>query len=182
MTVAIVVGGAQGVLAEAAEAATLCPDSKVYFTNDMIAEFPYRGVAVTLHKAKLDTWLHLRRACAYPEPDAIWCQSQNNARGVTHRLDEWGGSVGLFAVKIALHEGHNRIILAGVPMSPEKKHFLRNTPWTVGRVFWPTWVLHDRELKDVVRSMSGRTRHHFGAPTLEWLHATTTNSRNARDG
>lgn len=95
------------------------------------------------------------------------------ALGVTNVWPEWlfpwsggGGTSALFAVRVALHLGYERVVLVGVPLDasghvfdpPEKTmgHDFNNDS---ARAAWD-----DPQIKDRVRSYSGWTRAFFGAP------------------
>jgi hypothetical protein len=87
-----------------------------------------------------------------------------------------GGSSSLFATRIALELGYERVVLAGVPLvgdtticdadGSEKVEEPSATGFAIYRGGWEK--VHD-EIADNVRSMSGWTRETFGEPTAEWL-------------
>jgi hypothetical protein len=88
-----------------------------------------------------------------------------------------GGSSSLFAVRIALELGYERVVLAGVPLvghtticdadGSEKV----DEPSAAGfGVYRGGWQKVHGEIAGHVRSMSGWTRETFGAPTAEWLN------------
>jgi hypothetical protein len=176
--VAIVIGGGADVLAEYAAVRELIPacdfmwhnDRLDYFVcNDMIAQFPEPiDHAVTLHPGKLRGWLRERRDRIGTVPVRTWCH-RGNVVGFTDSTPDWGGSSGLFAVKIAREQGHERIILAGVPMTVEGSHFRRRERWAAAHGFRPAWQRRADELAPFVRSLSGWTQEIFGAPDQAWL-------------
>src|SRR5208282_5102542 len=143
--IAVVVGGAQGVLEEYREAERLCIAAGLeivsFVINDMTAAFTGPiDHAVTLEPDKLTgpihgsgDWLSERKRRGFAEPRCTW--SHRRAAGVDHIAREWltdggrGGSSGLFAVKIARDLGFRKILLCGVPMRAEAKHFLRKQIW-----------------------------------------------------
>jgi hypothetical protein len=79
------------------------------------------------------------------------------------------GSSGLFGVKVALDDGHDRVVCAGIPMLRDAGHFARGKPWTQVDSFTRGWEIAMPHLKDKVRSMSGWTKEKLGVPTSEWL-------------
>ena len=178
--VAVIVGGADCVLAEYVEAERLCAEAGVDFTtlviNDMIAEFQdHVDHAVTLHPdARLNQWLDERQKNCLPAPANVWAHRKADigVNMVTRVCPEWGkGSSGLLAVKIALQElGCDRIILCGVPMTMEGGHFKRKQPWkAVTNNFRAEWQARQSELAPYVRSWSGWTAELFGVPTLDFV-------------
>ena len=82
------------------------------------------------------------------------------------------GSSGLFGIKIALEDGHDRVVLAGIPMTREAAHFQRGQPWVQIGEFTSAWTLMKPKLIGRVKSFSGWTREMLGAPTKEWLDGT----------
>ena len=87
-----------------------------------------------------------------------------------------GGSSGLFATRIALEVGYDRVVLAGVPLIGETGVMERDGTESVREpsgggfaIYRGGWQKVYNEIKDNVRSMSGWTRETFGAPTAEWL-------------
>ncbi len=79
------------------------------------------------------------------------------------------GSSGLYAVKVALDDGHHRVVLAGVPMEREANHFARGKPWTQRDCFTDAWKQQLSHFKLQTRSMSGWTQELLGGPDTEWL-------------
>jgi len=170
--IALVIAGAETVLAEAAFAEELLASlglrqRTTFAINDMIGDYPKECVAVTLHPDKLPRWLEARRRAGHPAPAAIWAHRQGNAL-VTNVTNDWAGSSALFAAKIALQTSHGRIILCGAPMTVSK-HYLRGTHWTSAIGFRRGWNAHLADIKDYVRSCSGWTADLLGQPTAEWL-------------
>jgi hypothetical protein len=173
--VAIVLGGANDVLAEYEKAAVLCAAagarSMVLATNDMIEVFAGRiDHAVTLHQeVKLPIWMDKRAKKELAMPAEVW--APRAARYVTRTCAQWGqGSVGLYAVKIALRElGCRCILLCGVPMTLEGNHFRRQRPWKDYHVFRKLWLTHKDEIALHVRSYAGWTAELLGTPTIEFV-------------
>lgn len=172
MRFAIIVGGSECVDEEVAQAQFLCRgyDLEYFFINDQISHFPDEGYAISLHPEKIPLWLNERRQKGYPTPLKVWCHRQHKNKAMTHVTPDWGGSSGLFALKIAREEEkHDHIILCGVPMKTDAKHFVRRINWTACEAFLRGWRAHTNDLRPYVRSMSGWTRELLGAPDEAFL-------------
>lgn len=176
---ALVLGGAESVFDDIVAARRLFEPDAYFVINDTIALWPERvDYAVTLHPGGLHYWLGQRVASGFSPPGQCWAH-RNRARGgdkraypeVSFVLEDDAGSSGLFAVKVARKSGFARIVLCGVPMSPDGKHILRHAPWGSAITFRSAWLKHRKRLSPFVRSMSGWTRDTFGPPTIEWLNS-----------
>lgn len=188
--IAIVVGGSERVWDDVSAAELFCHEAGLapqYFAaNDMIQRFPHPCIACTLHPDKLGMWL-TQRQCAnkYPMPSQVWSHlgGDNPARAnpyVTHRLKDWGGSVGLFSYQVARELGHDHVILCGVPMIATANHFVRGVKWSAAPAFTRSWENHHVEMAPHVRSMSGGwTEELFGVPTKQWATTPQRQKENA---
>lgn len=171
---ALVLGRGNGVFDEAERALDLAPFDVVVAVNDMIFLWPgYLDVACTLHPEKLHVWVgeRVRRGMNRPQ---TWAHSNIGPRGnlplpADHTISDWGGSSGLFAVRVALHQGCNRIVLAGVPMLASAAHIGDDKPWKSAPNFQRGWKRHLHEYREYTRSMSGWTKDLLGEPTEDWL-------------
>lgn len=172
--VAIVVGGAEEALSDCQRAELWCHSlgviPEVFVANDMIASFPGKPDRfVTLHPDKLPMWLHARQAKGLPEVKEIWAHRRYK-NIVTNTTDDWGGSSGLFMVKIARSLGFDRILLCGIPMDPHANHFVRHQRWNACAAFRRSWERRKLEIAPYVRSMSGGwTDQLLGKPDAAWL-------------
>lgn len=107
------------------------------------------------------------------------------SRKVTYR---WPGmnasaSSGIYAAKIALDDGFERVVLAGIPFNSNAGHFLPSTRnvnnevrgkvWNQQENFLPGLLIAKKYMAGKVRSMSGYTAEILGSPTREWLHGVT---------
>lgn len=90
-------------------------------------------------------------------------------RGVDRSTSDWGGSTGLFTVKVLLEEGFTRIVLAGVPLTQDP-HYYDDRPWAEAKNFRSRWLRNIEAISPYVRSMSGWTAEILGEPTAEWLN------------
>lgn len=92
-------------------------------------------------------------------------------------------SSGIFAAKVAIDDGFERIVLAGIPMTKEAGHFLpktknvngeiRSTIWNQRQNFMPGFEIAKKFLIGKVRSMSGYTAQVLGTPDRAWLEGKT---------
>jgi len=195
MTLALVVGCSDHVWDEV-EAAQRLADYHAFYVCKMAGIHWDEGhfVWVTLHPEYMAHYQEKRRALELPdcyeivaplinEVGAHW---QHHAdRRVSYRFPGMSasGSSGLFAAKIALDDGHDRVVLAGVPMLREAKHFARAEVWLQRDNFIDGWQQAMPHIRGKVRSLSGWTKEKLGMPTPEWLaearEATTATGRDA---
>jgi len=105
------------------------------------------------------------------EVGAHWQHCKIADRCVSYRWPGMSasGSSGLFAAKIALDDGHDRVVLAGVPMLRASKHFARGQDWLQRDSFMDGWKQAMPHIRGKVRSLSGWTMQTLGVPTPEWL-------------
>lgn len=159
--IAAVLGGASGGFDELA---ALGPVDAVYAVNDAASEYPGELAAfVTLHPEKLHKWLPLRSA---PTGEVIAHEAHPLVtRAVDYRFPGMNasGSSGLFATKIALEAGADRVVLCGVPMDAVRAHYFDPTAWSEVEAFRDAWHIALPHLSKV-RSMSGWTAELLGKP------------------
>jgi hypothetical protein len=176
--VAVIVGGARTVWDEIGQTKLLSEAAGArlaYFViNDMIPLFEGPCIAVTLHAQKLRDheqtpgWLDERERNGFPKPDQVWTHVKH--RNATHFTEDWRGSSGLFAIKVARQLGFERIVLCGVPMRPEAGHIVRGaTPWNACEQFMGGWKQQAKEIAPYVRSWFGWTAEQFGKPDRAFL-------------
>lgn len=166
--IAVVVGGAAGALEEMAAAFRIADPDVILAANDVGTRIERLDGWCTLHPAQMPEWIRERRrrglpACRRVIAHKLW-------RGVvTDVLDDLGGSSGLFAVLAAFELfDADRVILAGVPMTPEAGHFFDPSPWRQADRYRRAWTRNLDRLAPHVRSMSGWTRELLGEPDKEW--------------
>jgi hypothetical protein len=136
---------------------------------------------VTLHPEFMNAYEAERRALGHPPGYEIvaplesevgsHAKKGNINRRVTYR---WPGmnasaSSGIYGAKVALDDGYDLAVLAGIPMTPDAGHFTRKAPWLQRDCFMPGLKLALPHIKGRVRSMSGHTKEILGEPTQEWL-------------
>lgn len=178
---ALVIGGAACVWDDVEKAQEFGPFDAVFAINDVLSHYPGAvDFAVSLHPEKFARWLGDREARGFPAPGTVIAHKINGRemRRERYAVDEvieyrWpgmqtSGSSGLFAVKVAIEKGFDRIILAGVPMDPERRHFFDPARWEPANTFWPAWQTMLDRYGGRTRSMSGRTRALLGEPPESW--------------
>jgi hypothetical protein len=154
-------------------------DGLVIAANDVGAHWP-RDLDhwVTLHSDKFPAWQLLRMQHGFRAGYRTWCRWYRPDIPVDFRMRPWaGGSSGMLAVQVALEGlGCTHVVLCGVPMT-QTPHFAETTErfhsiWLAANAHWKSWEDRRAQFGDRVRSMSGRTRELFGAPSLEWFERT----------
>ena len=176
MTSALVIGGAACVWDDLAGARELFTPDIVIAANTIAIEIERVDHWVSYHPGKFAGWLERRRKRGFADP-ALWAHQSVKPGPDIKEVEFEKGTSGLLATIIALRNLQaERIVLAGVPMTPEpffdgpdghsKKwvHHLENR-------YRGHWLEAVPELVPVVRSMSGFTQELLGAPTREWLGA-----------
>lgn len=177
---ALIIGCSEHVWKEVEQAQAMCQFDKIYCVKLAGVDWPHHfDVWVTLHPEFMDDYEAQRKAKGYPggyeivaplEGETRHGKKGNISRRITYR---WKGmtssaSSGIFAAKIALDDGHSRVVLAGIPMDTSK-HFKRHNVWTERDCFLPGFMSIKHLLVGKVRSMSGLTKQYLGEPTPEWL-------------
>lgn len=174
MKYALILGGADCLQADREAALKLFTPDYIVATNE--AGRDYAGeldVWVTMHPEKIQGWLKERAKAGRLPAKALWKpQHRNGPTGLEMRgIPSWGGSSGLLAcagVKLALE---CRGVLAGCPMTIEGSHYWdkNHRPWGEAPRYWDNWIRFYPQIRDCIRSMSGKTKELLGAPTREWL-------------
>jgi hypothetical protein len=183
---ALVVGCSANVWEEVLAAQSMVFFDAVYCVKMAGVHWPGAfKVWATLHPEWMDDYEAQRRGLGLPNgyeivaplPGEVGVHSNkgNIARRVSYR---WNGmnasaSSGIYAAKVALDDGYERVVLAGVPMQGDAGHFTRGRPWLQVDSFLPGLELATPHLKDKVRSMSGRTMEILGLPDRDWLNGVT---------
>ncbi len=78
----------------------------------------------------------------------------------------------LYAVKVLLDLGFDRVVLCGVPIDNSRKFYDKpedELPQWDSSNIQHAWLQESKSFNGKVRSMSGNTRGMFGEPTKEWL-------------
>jgi len=191
---ALIVGCASCVWDDVRAAFDLCNYHAIYCVKQMGIHWPGKfEVFVTLHPEAMDSYEHQRKVLGFPDGYQIVAppakelgmhgEKGNIARRVSYLWPNSDGSSsassGIYGAKIALDDGFERAVLAGVPMTPEGGHFLPETKSVTGGTRGKVWTGCGAfeigfnnalpYLMNRVKSMSGRTQKVLGAPTKEWL-------------
>lgn len=180
MKLGLVIGCAEGNFDEARAAIALQKPDLIYCVK--LAGVHWPGPFdwfVGLHPEWQADYMQQRAALGHPRGfRTVSCleielDERNKKFPVDRRVSyRWPGmkssaSSGIFAAKVAL-EDCERVILAGVPMTPTK-HFSRGRVWGELNAFNAGLQQAIPHMKGRVRSMSGRTKELLGAPDAEWL-------------
>ena len=80
------------------------------------------------------------------------------------------GSSGLFACKVAIDLGFDRLVLCGIPLEKEFGRIDGKSHWNGATSFRQGFLEARPSLMGRARSMSGWTQLILGAPTSEWLN------------
>jgi hypothetical protein len=123
---------------------------------------------VTVEPQNLKDWKRERADLGYPPAGLTWSYTGRTLVDRIYRAARKGSS-GFAAVRVARERLElERIVGCGIPMDV-RAHFDRPGEWTGADHHWKRWQDHIARLRPYFRSMSGRTRDVFGAPTPEWL-------------
>lgn len=159
------------------------------FEFDVIA-VNYSGIVlervdhwISIHGDMMPEWLDTRTAAGRDLPGVIvgnFMNGNHDKRLVRWEVRPYPGSSSLFAVRWALFWGYRRIVLCGVPLAgrhsllPDGSMIEDPRDYNCYHEDWIKQTVRDIKplpLDGYVRSMSGWTREHFGAPTKEFLEA-----------
>ena len=177
----LILGGGRCVWEDYFAAREIMPTSYVMGVNDIAGQFKIEKMhhAVSLHGRVLPAirGLRLEKGCC----ETICTHSDYPGAGITFvwKMQNSGGTSGLFALKIALALGCKKIILCGIPMDGSGHYFdppdvRKNFAEVFGSVsnFAP-WrdVAKSQIAVDRVRSMSGKTASLFKEPTKDWVES-----------
>lgn len=191
---ALVIGCAACVWDDIKIAKALGTYDAIYCVKQIGIHYPEKfDVWVTLHPEAMDQY-ELQRyklglpngySIVAPPPEQLGAHGKkgNISRRVSYL---WPGaatnasaSSGIYGAKVALNDGFDRIVLAGIPMTSEGGHFLPDTKNVLGAVRGKVWKDHNvficgfnesiPRLKGKVKSVSGYTKQVLGEPTSEWL-------------
>lgn len=124
-----------------------------------------------MHPDLFPKWLNERRSAGRAEPGQLWHAGHRPTPVQSTGIDSWGGSSGFLCVRLAIHLGVQRIVLAGVPMRKHHCHYDKpGIPWGEAYRYWTCWEKKMPKIRNRVRSLSGWTADLLGRPTEEWLH------------
>ena len=196
MKSALVIGCAANAWTDIKSAFAIARYDAIYCVKQMGIYYPEAfNVWVTLHPEAMDDYERQRQGFGFPggyqivAPPAkelgMHGEKGNIARRTSYLWPDSDGSSsagsGLYGAKVALEDGYDRIVLAGVPMSAEAGHFRPESKNVAGQIRGPVWAgcgAFEIGFKNAVphligkvKSMSGKTKEILGAPTEKWLTA-----------
>lgn len=140
--------------------------------------WPYKIDAwVSLHGDTIQSMYNDRMKRGYPQPERIYSwEKTNRSKCVTHSGNylfpgqTFSASSGIYGVKVALYDlAFDRVVMCGIPLDPSFGRFDHNENWQYAKTFIRGFNQVLPLMKEKVRSMSGYTQKHLGAPTIEWL-------------
>lgn len=183
---ALVIGCAEGVWREVRLARDLCYFHTVYCVK--LAGVHYKGgrfVWVGLHPEWMEDYkkqraalgLHMMFETVAPPDKELG--SAGRGKQIDRRVPycypgmNSSASSGGYAAKIALEDGHDRVVLAGVPMMADKGHFTRKKAWGQVSAFTKGFQESIPHWNGRVRSMSGWSAKLLGEPDPAWLNGET---------
>ncbi len=123
----------------------------------------------TLHPELFPKWIEARRAAGLPDAGQLWHAAHRRSKVDSQPIESWGGSSGFLCVRLALHLGCEKIILAGVPLRQSFEHYDKRGPWCEAVQYHHAWRVRLRHIQHKVRSLSGYTAELLGFPNREWL-------------
>lgn len=178
---ALIVGCAANVWDDVAKAREIGEFDATYCVKLAGVHWPAKfQVWVTLHPEFMDAYQAERKAKGFPNGYEIVAplSGEVGEHGHKGKIDrrvsyQWPGmnasaSSGIYGAKVALQDGFERVVLAGIPMD-SSNHFTRGKPWGQFASFLDGFTKSIPFLKGRVRSMSGLTKQKLGAPTPSWL-------------
>jgi hypothetical protein len=181
LTTALVIGCAAAVWEEVKLARRMHSFDRTYCVKMMGVYYPKKfDTWVSLHPEFMDDYAKKRSELGLPNGYEIVCpldtevgthgRKGHPTRQVSYR---WPGmnasaSSGIYGAKVALDDGCDRVVLAGIPMNNDP-HFARKGPWQQTGAFLSSFAIALPYMLGKVRSMSGLTMEKLGAPTPEWL-------------
>lgn len=178
---ALVVGSGPRVWQDVEAATQLSAWDAIYITNRAGVHWSDgHFIWVTLHPDRISKWRHERQQLERHSDyeivvplEIMRVKTPYRCVAYQWRIDERratpSGSSGLFAVKVALDDGADRVVLAGMPMSFEP-HFDGTASWPAGSMFRKGWIAAFQFYSRSTRSISGGwTQELLGLPTQRWL-------------
>ena len=152
----------------------------------------FEGVVAAKHagiewSGELDAWVSLhpdrwvpliaeRRELGYPPSSRLFghISVEGVCEGVNYKFNgqRRSGSSGLFAAKVAIDLGFDRLVLCGIPLEKEKGRIDGKDHWNGAYSFRQGFLEAIPTLAGRARSMSGWTQVILGTPTSEWLNSS----------
>ena len=170
---ALVLGGAFSLNEDLTKAKELASDPLIIATNDAGAD--HEGEVdhwVSMHPFLIERLSKRRQAHNFSPAKKLWAPRHiSTPEGMEFgRVSSWGGSSGLLAVTLAFDLKIEKIILCGIPMSPEGAHYFSpKRPWNDAVQYKAAWTRNFDRMNGRVKSFSGWTSQLLGTPTKEWV-------------
>lgn len=179
---ALVIGCAEGVWDDVRKARDLCAFDAIYCVK--LAGVHYRGGCFTwvgLHpefmadykRQRSELGHHSQFETVAPPDSELGTAGKNMKvdRRVSYRYPGMNSSAssGGYGAKVALDDGFQRVVLAGIPMIKEAKHFTRGKDWLQREAFTKGFQQSVPFFAGRVKSMCGWSQELLGAPSVEWL-------------
>ncbi len=178
--IAIILGGADTVWRELEMSRALAPDAPVIACNHAARDYDGELAAwISMHPELVPSWKAQRAAAGRPPAASYWTTHHRVSPIPINRVRAMGGSSGLLCVFVGIELGFDRMMLCGVPMCQNGKHYDNTRKWTEARQYWPAWERALPTIRDKVRSWGGHTLHMLGSPNEEWLHGPERKRKSA---
>lgn len=169
---ALVIGGGQRVFQDIKTAFDLFTPDLVLAVNDVATKYPGRiDHFCSMHPEKFGMWTDARMNAGLEPAGKLWTAFHKSGPEYIKRVVYPGGGSAGLAVAVAINQGAEKVVLAGVPLTSEP-HFFDQQPWALREVnaYRKHWASSKRHWKDIVRSVSGGwTEQQYGHPTRDWL-------------
>lgn len=168
--IAIVLGGAASVWDELAAALDLAPDAVMVACNHAARDLDGRlDHWVTMHPELLPMWIKARASAGRPPAGQLWSARHRPSPVPVNTIPTVGGSSGLLSAMVALKVGADRVMLCGIPIHQNGRHYDRSVRWIEARQYLAAWTKQLPVLAGKVRSFGGETGKMLGTPTKDWL-------------
>jgi hypothetical protein len=191
---ALVIGCSKDVWLESWQAKQLGKFDAVYCVKlaGVFFSEPQHFKWATLHPEFMDDYERQRAALCHHNDYEIIAPLANEvgmhgaqgniSRRVSYRYPGMNSSAssGGYAAKVALEDGYDRVVLAGIPMDADANHFTRGKPWLQRDSFTIGFKQSVPHFAGRVRSMSGWTMGLLGAPNKEWLNGKSEQASGQR--
>lgn len=174
-TVALIIGGAQGVWEELAEAIEFLKGRSFIIVAVNDAGHLYEGQIdawATLHPEFVNDWRAARREAGGNNDYRMIVHANRRALFDVEVVPQtWHASSGIYAAQVAIDAlGCAGAILCGVPLDPERGHIAADGEWTEFPMYRPG-VVKAHAAGAPIRSMSGWSASVLGQPDKAWLKA-----------
>lgn len=171
--IAIVLGSGNCADADYAAARALAPDAMIVACNHAARDYPGQvDHWASMHPDLFVKWTAERAAQGFPPAKQYWYPRHRAVHckiAGAKPIEIWGGSSGLLCTQIALAQGADKVILAGVPLNQNFCHKGDTKKWTEARQYRSAWERRMPMLLGKVRSFSGWTAQMLGVPNQEWI-------------